>query len=260
MQQDIIIKTPDQIANIRESGRYLTELLTLLYRKAQVGVSLNQLEAYADHYIVSNNIKWAFKWYKWYPANLCLSVNDCVVHGIPDDYVLKAWDVLKIDCWIDYKGGISDAAVSLVVWWTAANPQGQKLIETTKYALDLGITMIWPGKKVYDYSMTAYNRIKQDWFTVIKTLTGHGVWVKVHEKPNIYNYAHPLMKDIELIPGMVIAIEPITATTSSDVYSKPGNDWNLYCKNGDIWAQREYTILITETWYEILAGVTEDLF
>ena len=102
--------------------------------------------------------------------------------------------------------------------------------------------------------------ILNDWFSVLGKLTGHGVWNKVHEKPHVYNTPNGEMKNIFFKPGMVLAIEPITAVNSTDFVSRPGNDWNLYCKNKDLWAQREYTILITEDGYEILSGITEDLF
>jgi len=113
--KDIIIKNRQQIENIRISGKHLTELLYLLSTKAKAGISLIELEFVAEHYIKTNNLKGAFKGYQGYPANLCLSVNDCVVHGIPDGYILKNGDLLKIDCGITYKGGISDAAITIPI-------------------------------------------------------------------------------------------------------------------------------------------------
>lgn len=260
MRNEIIIKTAEEIEHIRESWRYLNKLLLLLSTKAKAWVSLLELEAIAEEYLTSNHVKWAFKWYNWYPANLCLSVNDCVVHWIPDEYVLKNGDLLKIDSGVIYKWGISDSAISLIVWWEMANPLGHKLITATKRSLDKWILKLWPGKSAYDFSLTVYNSIRDDWFAVIKTLTGHWVGKYVHEKPNIYNYPHPLMHNVIFKPWMILALEPITALTSSDVYIKKGNDWNLYCKQKDLWAQREYMILITPTGYEILSWITDDIF
>lgn len=260
MRNEVIIKTTEEIEHIRESGRYLNELLLLLSTKAKAGVSLLELEQYAEDYLVTHHVKWAFKWYNWYPANLCLSVNDCVVHWIPNAYVLKNWDLLKIDCGILYKWGISDSAISLIIWWEMANPLWHKLIAATKRSLDKWILTLWPWKTAYDFSLTVATSIKNDGFSVIKTLTGHGVGNYVHEKPNIYNYPHPLMHEVILQPWMVLALEPITALTSTDVYMKKGNDWNLYCKQKDIWAQREYMVLITPTGYEILSWITDDIF
>lgn len=258
--KDISIKTKQQIENIRISGKYLTELLQLLYTKAKAGISLIELEFVAEHYIKTNNIKWAFKWYQWFPANLCLSVNDCVVHGIPDNYMLKNGDLLKIDCGITYKGGITDSAITITIGWEAANPLGYELAKATKKSLDEAIQHIWPGKAIYEYSHRVHKIVTNAWFSVLGKLTWHGVGNKVHEGPHIYNTPNPEMKKIFFQPGMVLAFEPITAVSSTDFVSRPWNDRNLYCKGRDLWAQREYTILITEKWYEILSWITEDIF
>ena len=257
---EIIIKNAKQIENIRISGKHLTTLLRLLYTKAKAGVTLIELEFVAEHYIKTNNLKWAFKGYEWFPANLCLSVNDCVVHGIPDAYILKNGDLLKIDCWITYKGWITDSAISIVIWGEATNPLGYELMKVTKKSLDESIKHIWPGKAIYEYSHRVHQIITNAWFSVLGKLTWHGVGKKVHEAPHIYNTPNPEMKKIQFQPGMVLAFEPITAVNSTDFMHKRGNDWNLYCKNGDLWAQWEYTILITDDGYEILSWITEDLF
>ena len=257
--KDIILKNKQQIENIRISGKHLTVLLHLLASKAKAGISLIELEFVAEHYIKTNNLKWAFKGYQGYPANLCLSVNDCVVHGIPDRYILKNGDLLKIDCGITYKGGISDAAISIPIWGEAANPLGYQLAKATKRSLDEAIKEIWPGKAIFGYSHQVYQIITNAWFSVLAKLTWHGVGNKVHEWPYIYNTPHPEMKKIHFQTGMVLAFEPITAVSSTDFVSRPGNDRNLYCKGKDLWAQWEYTILITETGYEILAWITEDI-
>jgi len=260
MQKEIFIKSKKQIENIRVSGKHLTALLRLLYTKAKAGISLIELEFIAEHYIKTNNLKWAFKGYEWYPANLCLSVNDCVVHGIPDDYILQNWDLLKIDCWISYEGWITDSAISIPIWGEVANPLGYELAKATKKWLDEAIKHIWPGKAIYEYSHRVHQIITSAGFSILWKLTWHGVGNKVHEKPHVYNTPNPEMKNIIFQPGMVLAFEPITAVNSTDFINKPGNDRNLYCKGWDLWAQREYTILITEGWYEILSWITEDLF
>ncbi|MFA6255801.1 MAG: type I methionyl aminopeptidase [Candidatus Absconditabacterales bacterium] len=258
-QQNIIIKNAKQIENIKISGKHLTTLLRLLYTKAKAGISLIELEFIAEHYIKTNNIKGAFKGYQGYPANLCLSVNDCVVHGIPNEYVLKNGDLLKIDCGITYNGGITDSAITIPIGGEAANPLGYQLAKATKKGLDESIKHIGPGKAIYEYSHRVHQIITAAGFSILGKLTGHGVGNKVHEKPHIYNTPNSEMKNILLQPGMVLAFEPITAVTSTDFGTKPGNNWNLYCKKGDLGAQREYTILITKDGYEILSGITEDI-
>lgn len=259
MERRVIIKTPQQIANIRQSWKLLNELLYILFHATKVWTNLLELEDIAENFMRKNNVRWAFKWYEWFPTNLCLSVNDCAVHGIPCDYVLQNWDLLKIDCWIVYKWWISDSAICVPVWWEIANPEWYKLAKSTKKALDIAIKKIWPGKMVFDYADTVENSIINDWFSILKTLTWHGVWVEVHEPPHIYNYPHEKTKQIKLVPNMVICLEPITAITSNDIVEKEWQDWNLYTKKWDLGAQREYMVLITESGYEILSGITEEI-
>ncbi|HRU50235.1 MAG TPA: type I methionyl aminopeptidase [Candidatus Absconditabacterales bacterium] len=252
---EIIIKTKEQIEKIRKSGQYLNELLYLIKDNCKAGISLLELEDIAQDFMDKNNLRGAFKGYGTFPANLCLSVNDCVVHGIPDDYVLKNGDLLKVDCGVVYKGGISDSAFAVVIGGEMANPLAHELTMVTKNALDLALEKVGPGKFIYDYSREVYNIVKNKGFNIIKSLTGHGVGVKVHEKPNIYNRPHPESKNIKFQPGMVVCFEPITAIESDEVVLKGNNDRNLYCKKGDIGSHWEYMVLITEDGYEILSGI-----
>ncbi len=256
----VIIKTWDQIKRITESWKYLTELLYLIAQSCKMWVTLIELEKIAQQYITRKNVKWAFKWYHGFPANLCLSVNDCVVHWIPDRYVLKNWDVLKIDCWINYKWGISDSAICMVIWWEMANPEWFALIKATKDALDLSLKYVQPGKKIFEYANSLYTHVKQEKFSILENLAGHGVGVELHEPPYIYNYPHPDTKRDIFRPGMVVALEPITAVTSKTTVEKIGIPWNLYTKWGDIWAQWEYMLLITQNWNKVLSWITEDIY
>ncbi|HRX63846.1 MAG TPA: type I methionyl aminopeptidase [Candidatus Absconditabacterales bacterium] len=251
---EIIIKTPQQIENIRKSGEYLTELLYLIKDNCKAGVSLFELEDIAQDFMDQNNLKGAFKGYNGFPTNLCLSVNDCAVHGIPDDYVLKNGDLLKVDCGVIYNKGISDSAFAIVIGGEMANPLAHELTMTTKKALDLALEKVGPGKYIYEFSKEVYNIVKNDGFDIIKNLTGHGVGVKVHEKPSIYNRPHPDGKKIKFQPGMVVCFEPITSIESDEVKLKD-NDRNLYCKKGDLGSHWEYMVLITDDGYEILSGI-----
>ncbi|MFZ2150456.1 MAG: type I methionyl aminopeptidase [Candidatus Absconditicoccaceae bacterium] len=253
---DNLIKNQNQINNIRESGRYLNELLLMLGNFCKAGVSLIELEIIAEEFMKRNSIKGAFMGYQGFPANLCLSVNDCLVHGIPDDYVLKNGDLLKIDSGIIYKGGYSDAAISVVIGGEMANPQAWHLIQATKKALDEGIQKIANGKKIYDFSKTVNDTIKKGGFSIIKKLTGHGVGNNVHERPYVYNRPHPDTTKTNFKSGMVVALEPITAISSDD-FVEGGNGWNLYTQDGDLGAQWEYTVVVTDKGCEILAGITE---
>lgn len=217
-------------------------------------VQLLELEKMAQRYLDNHNLKGSFKWYNGFPANLCLSNNDCVVHGIPDSTILQAGDVLKIDIWVTYKWWIADAATTVIVGWDHTNPEWKKLIETTKLSLDEWIKHLIPHCNALKFSQTVYNTMKSRGFNIIKTLTGHGVGVEVHEWPSMFNYPEKSMKKVVLKPWMVLALEPITAIRS-DNYIEWSNGWNLYTKHGDLGAQWEYTIAVNENGIEILAGV-----
>ena len=251
----IIIKTASEIQAFRESGAYLTEILTILRDAAKPWVSLLELDQIAELYCKEHNIKAAFRGHQWFPAHVCLSIDDCLVHGIPDQTVLKEWDFLKIDMGITHKGMISDAAVSVVVGWDDKNPLAADLSRVTKEALDMGIQLLWPWVSVYDWGKQIEQYMNKHGYSVIHSLCGHGVGRKLREPPFIYNYADQDGKKSKFRPGMIIALEPITAVTSTDYKTKGKNTWNLYTTDGDLGCQWEYSILITDTGYEVLAGV-----
>lgn len=257
MTKQPIIKTPAQIAAIREAGKYLNELLILIAQLALPGTVLLDLEASAQSFLDKHQLVWSFKWYNGFPANLCLSVNDCVVHGIPDKTILKPGDLLKIDAGVTYNQGIADAAISIVIWWDQKNQHAAHLIRTTKQSLDRGIEQIHPHTSCLAFSKTVQKTLIQGGCSIIKSLTGHGVGVAVHEPPHLYNRPHESMNTLRRQPWRVVALEPITALKSSDFKEKPGNKRNLYTSKGDLWAQREYTLTITDHSYEILAGIID---
>lgn len=251
----IIKKSKDQIDKIRISWQYLTELLQLCYQHCTPWATLKDIENIVINYINKHHLIAAFKWYGGFPGYLCTSLNDCVVHGIPDRTILKPWDVLKVDAGINYRGAISDAAFSIVIGGPETNPQGQLLIDVTKWSLDAGMRVVQPGNLIAQYGEIVSEYIYSRNHSVIKNLTWHGVGTHVHEDPHIYNYAHASGYKIRFQPGMVIALEPITAKTSESYVEGKLNERNLYTKHGDLWAQREYTVAIGDNGPEILAGI-----
>lgn len=257
MSSKIITKTSEQIAYIREAGKYWLELMTELRDRSRAWVTLMELENHADDYMRKHNIRWSFKWYQWFPANLCLSVNECVVHGIPDNYVLKNGDLLKIDMGITYQHCIADAAISIVIGGDHTNPEAANLVTTTKNALDAWLETMLVGQTLEAYGQTVYDTMQSSGYEVIRHLTGHGVGVLVHEWPSVYNRPHRNLRRTMLRPGMVLALEPITSITSQEYIMDPVNERNLYTEHGDLGAQREYTIAITDNGPEVLAGMKE---
>lgn len=258
MSKKILIKTALQIEKIRHAGSILNKLLLLTAQAAQAGVTLQFLEDLAQAFLDKQGVTWSFKGYNWFPANLCLSVNDCVVHGIPDQTILKNGDLLKIDVWVTYEWYIADAAISIIIGGKKHNPQWAKLISATKESLDKWIQEIIPWRPCMPYAQTVQKTLLKHNCSVIKNLTGHGVGVEVHEAPHLYNRPHQSMQDMRWTPGRVVALEPITAIRSTDFKTKPHNERNLYTTKGDLGAQREYTIAIHEDGIEILAWIQDD--
>lgn len=259
MSRSVLYKTPEQIWYIKEAWKYLTQLLMLIHEAAKPGVILMELEAHAERFISMHGLKWSFKWFNWFPANLCLSVNDCVVHWIPDETILQEGDLLKIDAGITYKWWIADSAISLIVWWNQHNKQWFELIKATKQSLDNWILNVKPWESMFNYAKTVESTMKKAWFSIIKDLTGHWVGINVHEAPSIYNRPAKIMKKQLFKPWMVVAFEPITAIKSSAYAHWQKNDRNLYTDRWDLWAQREYTVVIHQENIEILAWVQENL-
>lgn len=227
----------------------------MIEQSLEPGMSLKDAEDIAIRYIERHSLIAAFKWYNGFPAYICTSLNDCVVHGIPDRTILKPGDLLKVDIGINYNGAISDAAFSKVIWWSETNPEAQHLIDVSKWALDAGMKMVRSGNFIASYSEAVADYVYGHDCSVIKDLTGHGVGSKVHEDPHIYNYPHPSGYKIRFKPGMVFALEPIIARTSEKYKEDKINKRNLYTQHADLGAQWEYTVAITDKGTEILAGI-----
>ena len=151
---------------------------------------------------------------------------------------------------IDFKWWISDSAITVVL---SKNKKYHELVSATKLWLDEWLKFIWPDMDIYDFGECVYSHLIWAWFQVIKNLVWHWVWNSVHEWPFIYNYPNPDWRNVVLERWMVIALEPITALKSQKVFEKPWNHWNLYTQRWDVWAQREYTVVITDNGCEVIA-------
>lgn len=257
---DIIYKNENKINDMKESWKYLTELLNILYESAKPWVNGVKLDEITAMFLKKHNIKSAFKWYQWFPSNICFSVNECIVHWIPWHYELKPWDLLKIDAWVNYKWAISDSAWSKIIGWKEKNMVWYELIKSTKQALDAWVENLIIWKNFYNFWKTIFNTLNKKWFSIIKNLTWHWVWNEVHEFPHIFNFPHKNLKQFKLKNWMSFALEPITAETSKFFKEKNDNSWPLLTENWDLWAQWEYTIVVINDKIEIISWIQENLF
>lgn len=199
-----------------------------------------------------HNVLCWFKWVYDFPANICISVNDIVVHWIPREWLFfYDGDLVTFDFWIkDKEKWINtDAAISLIVWWDDKNPKWAKLIEANKKALYAWIAKAKAWNRIWDISQAIQKEIEWAWFKVVKDLTGHAIWKTVHEKPYIPNFWKAWSWEI-LKKWMVLAIEPILWETSWQIVDEW--DWEIYIKDWSLGCQYEHTILITDWEPEII--------
>ena len=244
----ISIKSEREINLMREAGMMVSKTHKYLKPFIKEGITTKELDKIAEDYIRSMNGVPTCKGYEGFPAALCTSVNDTVVHGIPGNYKLKNGDIITIDMVIGYKGYQGDAA------WTYAvgdiSDDKKYLMEHTEKALYEGIKMVKPGNRIGDISASVYKYAKEHNLGVVKELCGHGIGTEMHEAPDVPNYGTfntgPRLKE-----GMVICIEPMLNFGSSKVYLME-DEWTVKTMDGSPAAHYEHTILVTKDGYEIL--------
>jgi methionyl aminopeptidase len=250
-----LIKTAEQIDRIKQSAKLLASILKYLHRIANVGTNLLELESLARREIAAAGATPAFLGYNQdgaaepFPFALCASLNNVIVHGRPHDYLLRSGDILKLDLGINWRGGISDAAISIPIG--EITQTDKKLIRITQESLWMGIKKARPGRTTGDIGHAIENTIIGGGFFVVDGLTGHGVGEKVHEEPTIYNFGES-GRGVELRPGMVLALEPMAATGSSKIKQLPDESYATY--DGSNSAHFEHTVLITKKGAVVLTG------
>jgi len=249
------LKTEEDIKIMKEGGEILAKILRTLAEEVKPGITTNHLEKLARELVLSYGVKSSFLGFENYPAVLCTSVNEEIVHGIPSDRVLLVGDVLKLDTGILYKGFHTDSALTILVGqndkvihnfglttFNVVNPQ--KLISVTKEALEIGISQAKAGNTTGDIGAAVQEFVRKNGFEVIQDLVGHGIGKELHEWPQVPNFGKRGQGD-KLVPGMVIAIEPMVVTGKKR--TKIGKDGFSYITaDGGLAAHFEHTVAITE--------------
>lgn len=237
----VILKTANEIELIREGGKLLRQCLNLVREAAVERVRTKDLDQIAYDFIVAQGGRPAFKGYRGFPATLCISVNEEVVHGIPNNRRLKAGDVVSVDCGLAWQGFIADSAITIAVGEIA--PNHQKLMKITEESLYLGIAQAKVGNYVQDISRAVQEHCESHGFSVVRDLVGHGVGRDLHEEPQVPNFVSK-DKGAKLEAGMVIAIEPMVNTGSYEVVSKR-DGWTIVTVDKGYSAHYEHTVAIT---------------
>ncbi|MCR4961292.1 MAG: type I methionyl aminopeptidase [Lachnospiraceae bacterium] len=245
----VSIKSPAEIALMRESCRLLSEVFKEMSQMIEPGVTTMDINKVGERVIRSFGCVPNFLHYEGYPAAICVSVNDEVVHGIPNKHrKLKEGDIVSLDCGLIYKGYHSDAARTYAVG--EITPEAQKLIDVTKQSFFEGIKMAKAGNHLYDISAAIDDYVTPYGYGIVKDLVGHGIGTSLHEDPQIPNFRQR-KRGIKLEPGMTLAIEPMIAAGGWEV-SWLDDDWTVVTEDGSLAAHYENTILITDGEPEIL--------
>lgn len=246
----IKLKNSNDIELLREGGKILAMVLEKLAGAVKPGTSTKELNQLAEQLIEHAGAKPAFKGYGQppFPAALCTSVNECVVHGIPSSYILKEGDIIGLDCGVIYKDRFTDAAISVPVGNVSA--LAKKLLQSASHALSESIMVIKPGATIGDIGFATKKAAEADGFNVVRDLSGHGVGFQVHEPPSIPNFGKP-GSGIILEPGMVLAIEPML-TAGNWHLETAANGWDACTTDKSLTAHFERTIAVTEDGFEDL--------
>jgi len=248
----IKLKNQVQIAGIRKSCSLLSELFIFLKPNVVSGVSLLDLDRMAEDFIRKHGGRPAFLDYEGFPATLCLSVNEVVIHGIPDKRRLAEGDIVGIDSGIDLGGFYSDAAITLPVG--SVSPEAARLMSVTRECLERAIAAVVPGARVHDISRAVFSVATRNGYSVVRQYCGHGVGLEIHEDPQIPNYVSP-GPNPRLVPGMTIAIEPMINAGKAAVRVLD-DDWAVVTMDGALSAHYEHTVLVTQEGVEVLTSWT----
>lgn len=240
----IILKSDDEIAIMRESGRIVATTMQKLLAALRPGLVVKELDAMVRKEFAKAGVVPTFLGYAQppYPATVCVSVNDEIVHGIPGKRVLKEGDVVSIDLGCTYKGFVADHAVTAIVG--EAGAEARKLVDITRGALDEGIRHLKPGARLGEVSNAIQTYVESAGFGVVREYVGHGVGRKMHEEPSVPNFG-PKDSGPVLKKGMVLALEPMV--TVGDWRTRQLDDkWTVVTADGSLAAHFEHTIAVTE--------------
>jgi methionyl aminopeptidase len=248
----IVLKTPQEIEKMRRAGRIVAETRGKVLEAVRPGVTTARLDAIAEKHIVAAGAVPSFKGYRGtYPASICSSVNDQVVHGIPGPRVLTEGDLLSLDFGARWEGYHGDSAVTVFVGEPPSD-EAEKLVRVTEEALEAGISQIRPGKRLSDIGHAVEQVVEGAGFSVVREYVGHGIGQSLHEDPQIPNFGPP-GRGPELRPGMVLAVEPMVNMGGWETRLLD-DEWTVVTADGSLSAHFEHTIACTDDGPEILTA------
>ncbi len=245
----INIRSPREIDQLRRANAVVAGLFQMLLPEVTPGVTTQDLDRMAEEYIRSKGALPAFKGYRGFPASLCVSINEEVVHGIPGDRKLKEGDIVSLDGGVNFRGYFGDAALTLPVG--KVDQEARRLVEVTERALYIGIEKARAGNRLFDISFAIQEWVESHGFSVVRDFVGHGIGKSLHEEPQIPNFGSP-NQGPRLEKGMIFALEPMVNEGTYEVKVLSDN-WTVVTSDGKRSAHFEHTIVITDGEAEILS-------
>ena len=250
----ILLKSPRELALMRRAGQVLAEVTERLTAWVGPGLSTQEIDEDVENFIRARGAAPAFKGYRGFPATICVSINDEVVHGIPSPRRrVKEGDIVGLDLGCIVEGYYADCALTLAVGEVA--PRVRELLDVTRDSLARAIAACWPGRRLSDVSHAVQQHVEAHGFAVVRQFVGHGIGRDLHEDPQVPNFGEP-GRGPQLKPGMVLAIEPMVTMGSWEVRVLEDR-WTAVTVDGSLAAHFEHTVAVTEDGPEILTRGTE---
>ena len=246
----IVLKSPREVGLMRQAGHILADVMDRLRVTVKAGMSTLEIDADVEAFITARGARSAFKGYRGFPATVCVSINEEIVHGIPSARrKIRDGDIVGLDLGCVVDGYYADCAFTLAVGPVPAVVQ--KLLDVTRESLDLAIKECWPGRRLSDVSHAVQAHVEAHGLSVVRAFVGHGIGRALHEEPQVPNFGDP-GRGPQLRPGMVLAIEPMTTMGSWEVKILD-DGWTAVTKDGSLAAHFEHTVAVTEGEPEVLA-------
>jgi len=238
---------------MKDAGRIVVLVLSKIKETARPGVTTADLDKVAERLIREEGAVPAFKGYRGFPANICISINEEVVHGIPGPRVLRSGDIVSVDVGVKLKGYYSDGAITIPVG--QINKERERLLAVAQEALKRAIEKVKPGAKLKEVSAAIQETAESQGFSVVRKYVGHGIGRKMHEEPQVPNFVDSSFKlNLTLKPGMTLAIEPMVNAGTYEVKTKK-NGWTVVTADGRPSAHFEHTVALTANAAEVLTTI-----
>jgi methionyl aminopeptidase len=253
------LKSKQDIEAMRRAGALVAQVLEQVRRAVRPGVSTGELNALAEGLIVAAGADALFKGVRSaqakfpYPAALCTSVNEEVVHGVPGVRVLAEGDIVSVDCGVRLDGYCGDSAITVAVGRVA--PEVQRLMQVTRESLDLAVKEIRPGRKWTDVSRLMQQHVERAGFSVVREFVGHGIGRNMHEDPKVPNFVERGSRSFDLVPGLVLAVEPMVNAGRPEVVYGDRTGWTVVTQDRSWAAHFEHTIAVTDSGGDVLTVI-----